>query len=95
MKLPGKSPRKYPASTPQVLAVLKAAENGALSRGEFQTAAGIRDREHFRLQYLEPLLSSGLLERTIPDKPHSSRQKYRLTAEGHAFLVENQSPGDR
>ena len=85
-------PRKYPASTPQVLAVLKAAENGALSRGELQTAAGIRDREHFRLQYLEPLLSSGLLERTIPDKPHSSRQKYRLTAEGQAFLVDTKSP---
>lgn len=86
--LPGKSPRKCPASTPQVLAVLKATENGELSREQLQSAAGIRDREHFRGQYLEPLLSGGLLERTIPDKPRSSRQMYRLTAAGRAFLAE-------
>jgi ATP-dependent DNA helicase RecG len=49
---------------------------GNVSREELQTAAGIRDREHFRRNYLEPLLSADLLERTIPDKPRSSRQKY-------------------
>jgi ATP-dependent DNA helicase RecG len=82
------SPRKYPASTPQVVAVLRATANGELSREALQSAAGIRDREHFRQQYLEPLLSSGLLERTIPDKPRSSRQMYRLTAAGREFLAE-------
>lgn len=80
--------RKYPASTPQVRAVLKAITEGEESREVLQTAAGIKDREHFRREYLEPLLSAGLLERTIPDKPRSSHQKYRLTTAGRAFLAE-------
>jgi ATP-dependent DNA helicase RecG len=78
--------RKYPASTPQVLAVLKAAAKGECSREDLQAAAGMKDRENFRRQYIEPLLSAELLERTIPDKPRSSRQKYCLTADGRAFL---------
>ncbi len=89
------APRKYPASTPQVLAVLEAARDGERSREDLQAAAGIRDREHFRQQHLDPLLSAGLLERTIPDKPRSSRQRYRLTAAGRAFLGESRGGGDR
>jgi superfamily I DNA and/or RNA helicase len=45
--------RSYSASTPQVVAVLKAATDRERSREELQTAAGIRDRDHFRRNYLE------------------------------------------
>jgi len=75
-------PRKCPASTPQVLAVLRAASMGEKTREELQSAADIKDREHFRKEYLKALLASGLLEMTIPNKPRSSLQKYRLTAKG-------------
>ncbi|MBE3038268.1 MAG: hypothetical protein IMZ62_05605, partial [Chloroflexi bacterium] len=80
------APRKYPASTPQVLAILKAAASGEKTREELQIAAEIKDREHFRKEYLEALLSAELLERTIPDKPRSPKQGYRITAGGRSVL---------
>jgi len=51
--------------TAQVEAVLSAAAQGAKSREELQAAASMRHREHFRKAYLQPLLASGWLERTI------------------------------
>ena len=47
---------------------------------------GLRNAEHFRLTYLLPALNAGFLERTIPDKPRSCRQQYRLTAKGRAVI---------
>jgi len=79
-------PSKYPASSPQVMAILTAAATGDVTREQLQTAAGLKDREYFRKKYLTVLLNSNLLEMTIPDKPRSSRQQYRLTALGHAML---------
>jgi len=47
---------------------------------------GLRNDEHFRKAYLIPALSAGLMEMTIPDKPNSRLQEYRLTAKGHLWL---------
>ncbi len=90
----GQVPRKYPASTPQVLQSLTAACGEGASREVLQIAAGIRDREHFRKTYLNPLVECGLLELTIPDKPRSSKQRYRLTDAGRRYLEEAHH-GDR
>lgn len=49
--------------------------------------AGRANRTKFRHQVLNPLLEEGLIEMTIPDKPRSSRQRYRLTAKGNAWLA--------
>lgn len=53
---------------------------------EIQDALGLRHRETFLDNYLTPMLENGLLDRTIPDKPTSPNQKYRLTAKGRAWL---------
>ena len=47
------------------------------------------NRTKFRDHVLKPLMENGWIEMTIPDKPRSSKQKYRLTALGKSIL-ENQ-----
>ena len=54
-----------------------------------QDIAGIRHRETFQRNYLDLLLEHNLIERTIPDKPRSRLQKYRLSLKGTALLTEN------
>ena len=58
------------------------------TRKSLMAALGLRDLASFRRLYLLPALQAGYLERTIPDKPNSSHQQYRLTAQGRAVLAE-------
>lgn len=81
------TPQVTPQVAMQVEKMLDAAANEARSREELQSAAGMIDREHFRKAYVEPLVTAGWLERTIPYKPTSRLQKYRLTARGRDWLV--------
>lgn len=48
---------------------------------------GRSDRTKFRHQVLNALLKAEFIEMTIPDKPRSSKQKYRLTEKGRELLV--------
>jgi len=54
--------------------------------GDLMLIFGRTNRTKFRNQVIKPLLDQGLLEMTIPDKPTSSKQKYRLTSHGLATL---------
>ncbi len=78
-----------PQVTPQVAKVietlLRAAETER-TRADLQRETGLADREYFSLHYLQPLLHAGLLELTLPEKPNSRLQKYRLTAKGRVLL---------
>jgi DNA-binding HxlR family transcriptional regulator len=82
------APDKYPTSTRQVLTGLVSAGSG-LSRTELQAAAQFHDREHFVNEHLNPMLAAGLVEMTIPDKPRSPNQKYRLTDKGRQWLEDS------
>ena len=67
--------------TPQVAQLLNALQ-GEMSRTAVMAALGLKDRVNFSKNYLEPALSAGLIERTLPGSPHSPTQKYRLTGKG-------------
>ncbi len=70
---------------------LLAACDGVLSRQKLQTRVGIHHDEHFRLAYVLPALNAGLVEMTVPDKPHSRLQKYRLTEKGRTVLQQGKT----
>jgi DNA-binding PadR family transcriptional regulator len=54
----------------------------SLSSGELRKKMNFKHRHAFRENYLHPALESGLIEMTIPEKPGSRLQKYRLTEQG-------------
>ena len=58
---------------------------GEMGRSELQGLLLIKNRDYFRTDYLNPAISNGYIELTIPDKPNSQNQKYRLTAKGIAL----------
>jgi ATP-dependent DNA helicase RecG len=60
--------------------------NGEMRRGEIMAALRLKDEKHFREHYQQAGISLGVIEMTIPDKPNSSKQRYRLTELGHAQL---------
>lgn len=64
--------------------VVSLLKDGALSRNELMALIGLRDRKSFHALYLLPSFELGFIELTIPDKPNSRLQKYRLTAKGRS-----------
>ena len=74
------APTKLPAAAQEaVSALLKALGKDTVSAAELMKRMKMVHRPHFREFYLKPALESGLVERTIPDKPNSPRQRYRAT----------------
>ena len=74
-------PDKYPASTLQVRNLIRSLD-GERTRAEILQSLGLKDRTNLAKEYVQPALVEGLIEMTIPDKPRSSKQKYRLTDKG-------------
>ena len=61
-------------------------KDGDKSVVEMMKHLGLKDRHNFNERYLQPALSVGLVEMTIPDKPNSRLQRYRLAEKGN-FIV--------
>ena len=62
------------------------AMSGEMTRQRMQEALGLKHEDHFRHACLLPALRAGLIEMTIPDKPRSSKQRYRLTPSGSEYM---------
>ena len=56
--------------------------SGDMTRTELQERLNLRNRDHFRRMYINAALDEGWIEQTMPDKPTSKYQKYRLTEKG-------------
>ena len=85
---PEAAPEVAPEVTPEVAPEVRLlrAVSGEMTRQRLQEVLDLKDDEHFRKSYLLPALQAGLIEMTIPDKPRSSKQRYRLTPAGSEYL---------
>jgi ATP-dependent DNA helicase RecG len=80
--------------TPEVLGML-AVIQGDMSRSEIMVALGLKDEKHFREHYQQTGIASGVISMTLPDKPRSSKQRYRLTALGERCRLQARREGER
>ena len=62
------------------------AVSGDMSRRELLAALQLRNLGHLRERYLKPSLQEGWIEMTIPEKPSSRNQRFRLTPAGRDRL---------
>jgi len=60
--------------------------DGPKAPKEIRDTLGLSHRQTFRENYLHPALEQGLIKQTIPEKPNSRLQKYRLTEKGKEIL---------
>ena len=91
-KLPTQLPTQLSTRLPtrsydQVERLLLALKEDEKSSSDLRNILNIKHRQNFRDNYLHPALDAELIEMTIPEKPSSSKQKYRLTVKGKAFLA--------
>ena len=69
--------------------ILRVLHEELLPASKLAAKIGICKVNNVRRRYLRLLLDMGLVEYTIPNKPNSKRQQYRLTVKGHE-LIERQ-----
>jgi len=78
----------------QSAAIINALGSGPLSAAELVNKLGLKSKTGALKRSLQELLDKGLTEYTIPDKPNSRLQKYRLTEKGRQVSTEIQGEGE-
>jgi len=56
------------------------------TREDLLTGIGLSKKTQNFNNYIKPLIEFDIIEMTIPNKPNSQNQKYRLTAKGRKLL---------
>ena len=82
-----KSSEQVSKSSEQVALLLAFAASGSRSRAELLTTIGLTDVYGNYRRHLLPLIEQGYLARTVPDRPNSRLQRYRITDAGRARLA--------
>lgn len=70
----------------QVAKILRACSKGSKTKAQLLESAGLANAYLNYKRHILPLLQSGVIEMTLPDKPQSRLQKYRLTSQGRTLL---------
>ena len=79
-----KQPKSQPESQPDRVQMLL--KNGALSKSELSERLGQKEVSGQLNKVVRKLLGDKHIELTIPDKPKSRSQKYRLTTKGFEYI---------
>ena len=88
---PERSPHSQGDTAPKTIKAgkrLLPVMTGAMTRQELLTAMNLRDHGNLRERYLKPCLGEEWIERTHPERPGSSGQRFQLTAMGRQWLAE-------
>jgi DNA-binding MarR family transcriptional regulator len=70
----------------QALEILKALNEEEKSKSTLLDAIGLTSAYGNYIRHIAPLVEKGYIEMTIPGKPTSSAQKYRLTEIGRSLI---------
>ena len=69
------------------LRILSALTGNSLSKAEIAQSIGKQKVDGQLNKEVRTLMDKGVIEYTIPEKPNSRMQKYRLTETGHRELL--------
>jgi hypothetical protein len=68
--------------------MLSASAGGPVHQNDLLAAAGLKPLAQNYARHVAPLVGGCLLEMTVPDKPRSKAQRYRLSEVGRTFLAD-------
>ena len=81
----GSTPARPPAAHPDYAEALLA--SGEKSRSELAAELGVSSQPWLSASYLNPLMKQGYIAQTLPQKPKSPLQRYRLLRKGREVLA--------
>ena len=81
-------PVTVPVTVPLTMPVeeLLGVFQGEMSRTELMNILNLKNKAHFKTEYIRKALELGVIEMTQPDSPNSPTQKYRLTEKGKLLV---------
>jgi ATP-dependent DNA helicase RecG len=84
---PLKISTKLPDKKLQYLIIILFFSGSSITKDELIDLFQYRNVGFFRQNYLKPLETAGFIQKTNPDKPTASNQKYLITEKGKRFLT--------